>query len=31
MGLEMGRKFKREGAYIYLWLIHTEVWQRPAQ
>ena len=22
---EMGRKFKREGIHVYLWLIHVEV------
>ena len=25
MGREMGAKFKREGIYVYLWLIHFEV------
>ena len=25
MGWEMGGNFKREGAYVYLWLIHVEV------
>ena len=25
MGREMGRRFKRERIYVYLWLIHTEV------
>ena len=25
MGSEMGGRFKREGIYVYLWLIHTEV------
>jgi len=25
MGREMGGRFKREGIYIYLWLIHAEV------
>ena len=25
MGREMGGSFKREGIYIYLWLIHVEV------
>ena len=25
MGREMGGKFKREGIYVYLWLIHVEV------
>ena len=24
-----GRKVKREGMHIYLWLTHTVVWQRP--
>ena len=26
MGKEMGGRFKREGIYVYLWLIHVEVW-----
>ena len=25
MGQEMGGRFKREGIYVYLWLIHDEV------
>ena len=25
MGREMGEGFKREGIYVYLWLIHVEV------
>ena len=25
MGREMGRSFKKEGIYVYLWLIHVEV------
>ena len=25
MGREMGRGFRREGIYVYLWLIHVEV------
>jgi len=25
MGRKMGRKFKREGIYVYLWLINIEV------
>ena len=25
MGREMGGSFKREGIYVYLWLIHIEV------
>ena len=24
-GREIGRRFKREGIYVYLWLIHVEV------
>ena len=22
---------KKEGTYIYLWLIHVDVWQKPTQ
>ena len=25
MGRKMGDRFKREGIYVYLWLIHVEV------
>ena len=25
MGKEMGGKFKRQGLYVYLWLIHVQV------
>jgi len=25
LGREMGQRFKREGIYVYLWLIHAEV------
>ena len=25
MGWEVGERFKREGIYVYLWLIHAEV------
>ena len=28
-GVEVGRRFKREGTYVYLWLIHIVVWQKP--
>ena len=31
MGWEVGRRFKREGTYVYLWLIHVAIWQKPAQ
>ena len=27
----MERRFKREGTYVYLWLIHVDVWQKLAQ
>ena len=30
MGWEVG-EFKREGMYVYLWLIHIIVWQKPTQ
>ena len=29
MGREMGVRLKREGTYVYLWLIHDDVWQKP--
>jgi len=25
MGRKMGGRFKREGTYVYLWLIHVDV------
>ena len=31
MGRDMGGRFKREGTYVYLWLIHVEVWQKTAK
>ena len=31
MGREVGGRFKREGTYAYLLLIHVDVWQKPAQ
>jgi len=27
----MGRRLKREGILIYLWLIHVEIQQKPTQ
>ena len=30
-GREVGGNFKRQGTYIYLWLIHVDVWQKPTQ
>ena len=31
MGREVGRRFKREVTYVYLWLIHADVWEKPTQ
>jgi hypothetical protein len=31
MGREVGGRFKREGTFVYLWLIHVEVWQKSTQ
>ena len=31
MGSEMVGKFKREGIYVYLWLILVEVWQKTTK
>ena len=31
MGREMGGRFKREGIYVHLWLIHVEVWQKTTK
>ena len=28
---EMGRDFRKEGIYVYLWLIYIDVWQMPTQ
>ena len=30
-GREMGGRFKMEGTYVYLWLIHVDVWQKSTQ
>jgi len=27
----VGGRFKGEGTYVLLWLIHVDVWQRPTQ
>ena len=27
----VGERVKREGTYVYLWLIHVDVWQKPTQ
>ena len=26
-----GREVQREETYVYLWLIHVNVWQKPTQ
>ena len=31
MGWEVGGGYKREGTYVYLWLIHVDAWQKPTQ
>ena len=31
MGGGVGERFKREGMYVTLWLIHSIVWQKPTQ
>ena len=28
---EMGVRFKSEGTYVDLWLIHVDVWQKPTK
>ena len=30
-GWEVRERFKREETYLYLWLIHVDVWQKPTQ
>ena len=27
----MEKRFKREGIYVHLWLIHVEVWQKTTK
>ena len=29
--VEGGRRFKREGTYVYLWLIEVDIWKKPTQ
>ena len=31
MGQEVGGRFRREGTELYLWLVHVDVCQKPAQ
>ena len=28
---KLGGRFKRERAYVYLWLTHVDIWQKPTQ
>ena len=28
---EVGGRFKRKSTYVYQWLIHVNVWQKPTQ
>ena len=30
-GAGWGGRFEREGMYVYLWLIHVGVWQKPTK
>ena len=30
-GMEVGGGFRRERIHVRLWLIHTDVWQKPSQ
>ena len=30
-GWEAGGSYKKEGSYLYLWLIHVDTWQKPIQ
>ena len=27
----VGGRFKKEGTYVYLWLIHADAWKKPTQ
>ena len=31
IGRKMGERLKGEGIYVYLWLIHVDVWQKPTK
>ena len=31
MGRKEGGRFKRDRTYVYLWLIHVDVWQKTTQ
>ena len=31
MGWEVGGRFEGGRTYVYLWLIHADIWQKPTQ
>ena len=31
LGWEVGRRFRREGTCVYLWLLHVDARQKPTQ
>ena len=31
MEWRVGRRFKRERTYVYLWQTHVDIWQKPMQ
>ena len=31
MEWELGGRLKMGGTYVYLWLIHVDIWQKPTQ
>ena len=31
MGREVGRRFEREGTWVYLWLVPVDVWRKKTQ
>jgi len=31
MEWRLGERFRREGTYVFLWLMHVVVWQKPTQ
>ena len=31
MSREVGGRFKKEDAYVFLWLFHVNIWEKPLQ
>ena len=31
MGWKVGGSFRRDRTYVYLWLIHVDIWWKPTQ